>query len=167
METSLSPYSSHMKNRMIVNMSNHHILLTTDQSQESLRAFAPAAELARALQARVTVLHVVPNHAHLVAPAAAAMPAMHMDPSQAAKDAQNALELLRDQFTGVKQVDMDAVVGSDIAATIVDQANKHGADYICMATHGHAGIKRLVLGSIAEQVLRHSSVPVVIYPPRE
>ncbi|MFT6079119.1 MAG: nucleotide-binding universal stress UspA family protein [Planctomycetota bacterium] len=95
------------------------------------------------------------------------MPAMHMDPSQAAKDAQNTLELLRDRFAGVEQVDMDAVVGSDIAATIVAQSNKHGADYICMATHGHAGIKRLLLGSVAEQVLRHSSVPVVIYPPRE
>jgi nucleotide-binding universal stress UspA family protein len=34
-----------------------------------------------------------------------------------------------------------------------------------MATHGRRGIRRLLLGSVAEGVLRHSRVPVILYPP--
>ena len=49
--------------------------------------------------------------------------------------------------------------------TAVDFAHKKKADYVAMATHGRTGLRRLLLGSVAEQVVRHAHVPVVLYPP--
>ncbi|MFC7153908.1 universal stress protein [Halomarina halobia] len=48
------------------------------------------------------------------------------------------------------------------AATIVDYAEKNGVDGIVMGSHGRRGVSRLLLGSVAEAVVRHSSVPVTV-----
>ncbi|MBI3328717.1 MAG: universal stress protein [Nitrospinae bacterium] len=45
---------------------------------------------------------------------------------------------------------------------ILDHVTSHHIDLIAMATHGRTGLKRLVLGSVAEQVLRRTSVPVLL-----
>ena len=45
--------------------------------------------------------------------------------------------------------------------------NEASADVISMATHGYHGIKRLVLGSVADTVLRHATVPVLLVRPPE
>ncbi|WP_336337900.1 universal stress protein [Haloarcula brevis] len=47
---------------------------------------------------------------------------------------------------------------------IVDYANQHGCDLVVMGTHGRGGIDRLLLGSVAERVVRSASVPVVTVP---
>jgi universal stress protein A len=44
---------------------------------------------------------------------------------------------------------------------ILDVAESHGADLIVMGSHGRTGVKRLLLGSVAEHVLRHAKCPVV------
>jgi nucleotide-binding universal stress UspA family protein len=54
-------------------------------------------------------------------------------------------------------------VSNDPAATIVDVASEEGCDLIVMASHGRSGIKRLVLGSQTNKVLTHSKVPVLVY----
>ena len=48
------------------------------------------------------------------------------------------------------------------ASEIVDAARETGADLIAMTTHGRSGLRRLVFGSVAEAVLRHSDVPVFL-----
>ena len=47
-------------------------------------------------------------------------------------------------------------------AVIVEAASRVGADLLVMATHGRRGLKRLVLGSVAERVVREASAPVLI-----
>ena len=47
-------------------------------------------------------------------------------------------------------------------AAIVEAANRHGADLIVMASHGRKGIKRVLLGSETQNVLTHSTVPVLV-----
>jgi len=47
---------------------------------------------------------------------------------------------------------------------IVEYANQHGCDLIVMGTHGRGGIDRLLLGSVAERVVRSAHVPVVTVP---
>lgn len=59
------------------------------------------------------------------------------------------------------------VIDVDPAHAILDAVNEAGADAISMATHGYRGIKRLVLGSVANKVLRHSPVPVLLVRPPE
>jgi nucleotide-binding universal stress UspA family protein len=48
------------------------------------------------------------------------------------------------------------------ARTIVEYADDHGIDHIVMGSHGRDGVSRLVLGSVAERVLRRSPIPVTI-----
>jgi nucleotide-binding universal stress UspA family protein len=54
-----------------------------------------------------------------------------------------------------------AVLGTDVATQIIDTAQQRNADLIVMGTHGRGGVKRLVLGSIADYIVRHASCPVV------
>jgi nucleotide-binding universal stress UspA family protein len=49
-----------------------------------------------------------------------------------------------------------------VADTIASTARATGADVIAMSTHGRSGLGRLLFGSVAEQVLRHAEVPVLL-----
>jgi len=61
---------------------------------------------------------------------------------------------------------VEATVAVDICsrvdAAILDQARKVGADLIIMGTHGRTGLARAVIGSVADRVLRHSEIPVLL-----
>jgi nucleotide-binding universal stress UspA family protein len=54
------------------------------------------------------------------------------------------------------------IVGGPAADVIVREAKKQRADLIVLGTHGRRGMRRLVLGSDAEQVVRMSPVPVLL-----
>ena len=54
--------------------------------------------------------------------------------------------------------------GGRVADTIVQQAKRLRADLIVMGTHGRRGVSRVLLGSDAELVVRHSPVPVLLVP---
>ena len=47
---------------------------------------------------------------------------------------------------------------------IIDYAKQHGIDLIVMSTHGHGGLKRLLLGSVTDRVIRAGEVPVLVVP---
>ncbi|KZE35093.1 universal stress protein [Crenobacter luteus] len=49
-----------------------------------------------------------------------------------------------------------------LVATLVDEARQWGADLVVMGTHGRTGLAHLLVGSIAEGVLRHSAAPVML-----
>jgi nucleotide-binding universal stress UspA family protein len=50
---------------------------------------------------------------------------------------------------------------SNVGDIILDAAEHFGAELIVMGSHGRTGVKRLILGSVAEHVLRHAKCPVV------
>lgn len=56
----------------------------------------------------------------------------------------------------------EAVLAPDIASRVIEYANTYGADLIAMGTHGRSGVRRLVMGSIADSVVRHARCPVVV-----
>lgn len=64
---------------------------------------------------------------------------------------------------GVKDAWVFAEVGLP-ATTIIKLASEWKADMIVMGTHGRKGMSHLLMGSVAEQVLRHARVPVVVIP---
>ena len=139
------------------------ILLTTDLSEESRRAFAPVRALAQKLQLDVTLCAVMEEP--LVGAAPGGVFAAVPDRERQRADWQRALDdaaaaLGRDVCTA-------AVVreGADVVRAICDAARACGAQYIAMATHGRSGLRRLLLGSVAEGVVRHAHVPVLLYPP--
>ncbi|GBD31051.1 hypothetical protein HRbin32_02168 [bacterium HR32] len=53
-----------------------------------------------------------------------------------------------------------------MAQAILDAAERYRADLIVMGTHGRTGLPRVLLGSVAETVLRRASVPVLVVPAR-
>ena len=58
------------------------------------------------------------------------------------------------------EVDRSMLEGNP-ASEVVRHAGESGADLVCMGTHGRGGINRLLLGSVAERVVRSSEVPVL------
>ena len=68
-------------------------------------------------------------------------------------------DLVPDDFDGEWEAD---VIGGDPDDAIVDYAQEHGADLIVMGSHGHTGLRHLLMGSVAEKVLRHAPCPVLI-----
>ena len=65
---------------------------------------------------------------------------------------------------GIK-VKTEAVEANRPAESIMDYAQKNGIDLIVMATHGHTGFKKMMLGSVAFGVLHGSHVPVLLIRP--
>jgi nucleotide-binding universal stress UspA family protein len=59
------------------------------------------------------------------------------------------------------------IQSGDPARTIVDVAERQAVDVVAMATHGRTGLRRLVLGSVTEAVLRELTVPLVLVRPFE
>ena len=146
-------------------MRGKHILLTTDLSDESQRAFSPVADLAEMIGAGVTLLHVV----QVLTPVSqgALMGATTTPPPSTddRKSAMEALEGLARSLPGNLDVKLEVQTAPNVAQSIVEYAEQNDVGLIAMSTHGRTGFRRLVLGSIAEGVLRHSSVPVLCFPP--
>jgi len=57
---------------------------------------------------------------------------------------------------------LSEVLPGRVCDVVVEQAKEFGADLIVLGTHGRRGVRRLVLGSDAEQVVRTASVPVLL-----
>jgi nucleotide-binding universal stress UspA family protein len=136
-------------------MAIKHILVPTDFSEPAERALSMAVELAQAFKARVTLLHVwsIPNVGYAEALT------WPIDDMQ--KAARKALEDVRARIAKVHaDIDMLAEEGKDWRR-ILDVAKERNADLIVIGTHGRRGLPRLVLGSVAEKVVRLSPVPVL------
>jgi nucleotide-binding universal stress UspA family protein len=139
------------------------IVLTTDLSSESKRAFAPVRELARKLGLKVHLLAVLEDMPF--EPTGGGLMAVYPDRRQIKVDWEKSMAALADEFGRelcAQAVVIDAV---DVSRAIVDFAQQEKADFVAMATHGRSGLRRLLLGSVAEVVIRHSHVPVIVYPP--
>lgn len=145
-------------------MKMDHILLTTDLSEESMRAFTPAAALAKENGARLTLLHVVQDLR--VAPHGAALAPPIQDPDifGMKESAEKRLVEERALLDADLEVHCEVTLGDNIAEAIADYAAKHDVDLITLSTHGRTGFRRLVLGSVAEAILHHAHVPVLCFP---
>ncbi len=140
------------------------ILLTSDLSAESRRAFGPVMALARESGARILLLHVVEDVPIVPYGAPLAGPVPSMDRGAMVQGAKEALEKERAALTGL-EVETLVVPSTNAAETIAEVATQQGVDMIALSSHGRTGLRRLVLGSVAESVVRHARVPVLVFPP--
>ena len=135
-----------------------HILVPLDFSEPANQALEYAMQLARQLQARLTLLHVI----H-IPPLGGADLAAYMDHVETS--AQQAMEecLQRVQHAGLpgKSLLVQGVPWQEI----VDKAKATQADLIVMSTHGRTGFQHLLLGSVAERVARLAPCPVLVTRP--
>jgi nucleotide-binding universal stress UspA family protein len=134
----------------------HTILHPTGLSEESEAAFGLACSLARDHGARLVVLCVVPLPVILYGPP----PEEYLDHLWE----QLAQTQARDPQVRIEHL----LVEGDPATEILRTAAEVPCDLIVMGTHGRTGLTRLILGSVAEQVLRQAPCPVLTVkaPPR-
>ena len=146
-------------------MKVRHILLVTDFSEEAARAYAPVGAFARTLGSKITLLHVVQVLARVPygAMAYGAIPITTTE--EDLKSARAGIERQRALLETDLDVATDVVAAENVARGIVVYSREHGADLIALSTHGRSGLRRVLLGSVAEEILRRSHVPVLLFPP--
>lgn len=141
-----------------------HVLLPTDGSKLSEKSVRQGIRLAKALDARVTALHVVPKF-HTFTYEADMLELTRGDYERTS--AKRAGDYLRT----VKKIATNAGVECDTVHTtsdrpyeeIIKMAEKKGCDLILMASHGRHGLEGLLLGSETQKVLTHSKTPVLVF----
>ena len=139
------------------------IVVTTDFSEESKKAFPYALALARKFEASLVLLYVVASHL----PADLQLMDLVMEEKQLLEEARERLPLfLQAELDPHLHVETLVAQGGS-AHEICRTAETHSADLIVMATHGHAGLKRLLIGSVTENVVRHAPCPVLVVRERE
>jgi nucleotide-binding universal stress UspA family protein len=139
------------------------ILCPVDFSDCSTRALAHAVALARWYEAQLTVLHVVPTFSPMQVQAELGVPVQMVNPMTREEVVERMRQLL--ERAGVSpEADLVAVAG-DASTTIVSQALAAGANLIVIGTHGRRGVRRLLLGSVAETVLHEAPCPVLTVSP--
>lgn len=132
------------------------ILVPTDGSAGMDAVIDHAASLAREHDATLRALYVVDTASLTDLP----METSWEGVSEALKqEGRTALKEVERRVTEVP-IETKMVEGSP-ARDIVSYAQKEGCDLIVMGTHGRAGFDRLLLGSVAERVVRSSTVPVL------
>ena len=139
------------------------ILVAVDFSECSWLALARADELAKALGAKLHLLHVWQAPAFVSPEAMVGVTPREQTLAQLVhREAEKLLESFvqraRDAGIGVESA---RVADGDPARTIVEEADKGDYDLIAIGTHGRTGLSHLLLGSVAEKVVRKASRPVI------
>jgi nucleotide-binding universal stress UspA family protein len=135
-----------------------NILCAVDRSPSSLQAFGYAIALARWQGARLNLLEVIET---------AAPPGVGRAPKDDAVPQKTQAVLERDMrrvLTARRASDVKVEIfmrKGNVVQEILAQAKASRADLIVMGSHGRGGVQRLVLGSVAEKVLRLATCPVL------
>ncbi len=140
-----------------------NILVPTDFSRASELALEAAARLARQNEAKVTVVHV--HDPSWAAWRPIGYPTEVQDEPPIEPDLEERIherlrELCQRFFAGLP-CKTALVLASNAARGITDYAQKEDVDLIVISTHGRSGLSGLLIGSVAEKVVRHAPCPVL------
>jgi len=139
-----------------------NILVATDGSQHADRALAEAIDLARLADGSLTIVSVVPNPATWSLGGGYAMAA---DYTTLQRDLESAYrEMLDGEKAKVPEgVKAEAkLLEGRPAHAIVDEVRSGGHDLVVMGSRGRGGVRSLILGSVSQEVLSSSPVPVLV-----
>ena len=139
-------------------MATQHFLVPIDFSPYADQALTEAIKLAKALDAHLTLLHVM----QFMPLAVGEAPPAYYNEYQAEVEAQ-AQQQMRGALDRVHQAGLqgDEVIGHGIPfQTIIETAHDKNVDLIVMGTHGRTGLPHVLLGSVAEKVVRLAPCPV-------
>jgi len=129
------------------------VMVATDFSEASEPAVTLAFRLARALGARVYIVHVVPQNDVQLMTAVSGQLQSYIKPETLVENAQ-ASDLIEERL----------IVTGDPVDEIVNWATAKQAHILIVGTHGRSGLERFVLGSVAERVLRQAQCAVLVVP---
>lgn len=133
-----------------------HILIPLDGSQLAEQILAPTLALGALMQAEYTLLRVIEP---------VAVPScIHEVEATASTYLRQVAKRLAAEG---KQVATRITVAAQPATAILAAAERHQSDLIAVATHGRSGLRRLLIGSVADKILRGATIPVLTYCPQE
>ena len=143
------------------------ILVALDGSSLAEAALEPAVEVARLWDAELSLVQVVqpivPSHGpHLTFPLGYSDQVTAMRRDSAQDYIRDIAERVRE--SGVRASGV-AVIGSAVPETLIELAEPERVGLIVLATHGLGGVRRMVLGSVADKVVRGANVPVLVVRP--
>ena len=136
-----------------------HVLVTTDLSTSAEPALEAAADLARRSGARVTVLNVI-DCAGLGDSWALRESLVRLERDFRTEVGPRLAKLCESVFQDVA-LQIDFVEGMGAADSICRYAREHEADLIVLATHGYTGVRRFLVGSVAERVVQTAPCDVL------
>jgi universal stress protein A len=148
-------------------MGIRHILVPIDYSQNSQVALSYAAELALSFGASLDIVHVwdrptyVTDAVMVQRPGEAHKPIGELIRENAQKDMNEYLSSMT-LPSGVPTT--SRLLSGDPAASLIAELKKGEHDLVVLSTHGRTGVAHLLLGSIAEKLVRLSPVPVLTVP---
>jgi nucleotide-binding universal stress UspA family protein len=142
-------------------MKTDKILIAADDSSAGIKAIRYGFNLARELGAKVMLLHVIdPVHA-------SGNPDAGIFPDDALITIKTAAEDFMDRMQKEYGNNLDTELilpQGDVQNAIIDTALNWGAGLIVTGTHGRTGLDKLFNGSMAESIIHHSPVPVLVVP---
>jgi nucleotide-binding universal stress UspA family protein len=142
-----------------------NILVPVDGSTTALKGLIEALKIARALQAKIKLVHVVNELINdpTLKPSVYIEHVIENMRESGRKALANAQALARQQEPDVEvAAELCETIGARASDCIVAAAIAWPADLIVMGTHGRRGLQRLALGSDAEMILRSTPVPVLM-----
>jgi nucleotide-binding universal stress UspA family protein len=139
-------------------MSFRRILLAVDDSPSAAHAADVAIELARSLGSEIALIHAID-------PTLGYAPGSGVPPADLLKLAEQEGKRLLAEFRARVTLGRPALEFAPLgtpADAIVSAAGQWPADLIVLGSHGRGGLSRLMLGSVAEAVMRHAPCPVLV-----
>lgn len=139
------------------------ILCPVDGSPTSNRGVHEAIRLAVALQAQLRFFHVVDLHPLLLGDGT-----VPVAPDLVGTMRRGGEEILAQALQSAREAGAAAetgafeALGTRVSDAIIDEARRWGADLIVLGTHGRRGVRRLLLGSDAEAIVRHAPAAVLL-----
>ncbi|MCO6430336.1 MAG: universal stress protein [Deltaproteobacteria bacterium] len=144
-----------------------NIVVTTDLSEASKAAFPLATRLAQAFGAKIHLLAIKENPLQTAMIYSMDFP-VFPDPElekQIHQKLAAQLDDMRTKYFAGSKVEANLIDSTNsISYEILNFARNHKADLIIMATHGRSGLSRLLIGSVAERVVREAQCPVLTVP---
>ena len=138
------------------------ILVPTDFSEYAEYAFTWALQMAAEWQAKVVLLHAAAPISLLVFPDSVYLPDLRRLEADILADAEKRLaECAAKKGDSAVIVETRVVIGEPVHE-ICQSAGREQADLIIMGSHGRTGLSHLLLGSVAERVIRHAPCPVLV-----
>lgn len=151
-----------------------NVLIAIDYDPTAQKVAELGFEFASKLKAHVSLLHVVSNEVYYSSRAYSPImgftgfvPVEAMDVEQGARlkeAAQSYLEKTRNHL-GEMSIETIVIEG-DFAESIIETAKNINADVIVIGSHSRRWLEKIVMGSVTEQVLKNSKIPVLIIPTR-
>jgi len=138
------------------------VLIATDGSKCSMNAVKSGIDLAKVLSANVILLYVMDMHSIIESIAVKSGHTSSIKNVEAIIE-EKADEVLNETLIQYRYDKITKLTMEGIPKDVINSiAQEHKVDLIIMGTHGRTGLKRLLMGSVAEHVLRYSKIPVMI-----